>query len=920
MENTPLLRTKLQVPQVAAGLVVRPRLLAQLNKGLGRPLTLVCAAAGFGKTTLVSSWIESLAQAGGADMMPAAWLSLDERDSELSIFLRYFIAALRTIFPGACPETLEMLSGPKDVPLAVLFPTFINELASLPRDFILVLDDHQAIHGDAVHELLNELTRHSPSSLHLVLISRYNPPLPLARLRAKGLIAEIYSHDLRFTPEETGVYLSRALPAQREPLGQQATTLLAERMEGWIAGLQIAALSLRTTNDAEALMAALSRRDFGLADYLMEEVVLLQPSAVQTFLLRTSVANQFCLDLCDAIGASVDAYWDAQACIDSLKQANLFITLLDDHGGWYRYHHLFRDVLQQRLLDVYGAVQVAAIHRKAAAWFAGQGYVDEALQHAVAAGDLELAARLMEQGLRDVLNREDRLTLERWLRLLPEEFINGRPSLLMIKAWIWEFIWLHKAQWKLLDKLEELLEADGEALPEDNFRLLRGQIAGLRGQEAYLKQQPERAVPLLQECLALLPDSWRFVRSGAMMYLCLSLQASGQGEAAEGIMLEDYQAIEDKTSAYALRLLNGLAAYHHVAGHPQQVAQISRTLLDRAEQGNLNFIKSWAHFFLGQTCYDSNDLVAAVRHFGAIVEQRHTASMVAVRGAITNLALIQQFHGKSSAAWEMAELKSRLDISEMGRESDDTLALRASLALMEGDMAGATRWAGTFAAPVAWPMPWVQPPHMTKAMIFLARGAEADLSSALDILDRLMDIVTRAHNTRYQIEILAMRAAALDGLGKNSAAEQALRAAIALSQPGGFVRIFVQLGPRMEAMLTRLAAQAGTHEYAAETISWTLAAFATGRPVAKNSHASEAQPPRPTAAASPDMIERLTPRELEILTLLQEPMTAKEIARRLYIAPATAEYHIANLYAKLGVNRRRDALARASNLGILRAP
>ena len=342
-----LLQTKLHRPRLPHNSGRTSRLLEVLNHGIDHPLTLVCAPAGFGKTTLVSTWLERIAadQPAAAASLPAAWLSLDENDSDLNLFLRYFIAALRTIFKDACEKTLALLQARQQPPDAVLYATLSNELAQLPGEAILVLDDYHTIRGMEVHNLLIELARHWPRPLHLVLISRIDPPLPLTSLRAKGMLHEIRTQNLRFTSEETAAYLSQAQLALRS---QTDLHLLEERFEGWPAGLHLAALSLRSASSQESVLSALSSENPNITGYLVDEVLAHQVPAIQTFLLKTSILDRFCASLCEAVIGEIDPAWNARACLDWIERSDLFITPLDDRREWYRYHHLFQELLQQR--------------------------------------------------------------------------------------------------------------------------------------------------------------------------------------------------------------------------------------------------------------------------------------------------------------------------------------------------------------------------------------------------------------------------------------------------------------------------------------------------------------------------------------------------------------------------------------------
>jgi LuxR family transcriptional regulator, maltose regulon positive regulatory protein len=921
-ENNPLLQTKLHRPRLASDLVIRPRLLEMLNRGLEGRLTLVCAPAGFGKTTLVSSWIESISQSGNGvtSPYPAAWLSLDEYDSDLNLFLRYFIAALRTIFKDACPETDELLQARQQPPLTVLSKTLSNEIERLPEHFILVLDDYHLLQGDAVHNLLNQWVRHWPRPLHLVLIARKDPPLSLASLRARGKLSEIRSRDLRFTDNETVTFLDRVL---EKSLRNPVIALLKERTEGWIAGLKLATLWLRAAGNTDQVLDSLPITDSGVADYLMDEVLSHQLPAIQMFLLKTSILNRFCAPLCEAVIGESDPAWNISASIDWLERLNLFVTSLDSRKEWYRYHRLFQEFLQNRLSAGLGSGQVKELHVRAASWFADQGLVEEALHYALEAKDHDLAARLMEQGLRDVLNREDRPTLERWSRLLPEEVVQKHPGLMMIKAWALQFLFQLDAQARVLRQVEELLDADGSAsLLTDDLQILRGQITGLRMQEAYFNNQPTLAITLCHETLALLPRSWIYIRGGVMQYMGMCMQTNGQAAEAERQLLEEYEAHPDKADIYALRILVGLCYNHLKTGQLEQTRQIARLLLQGANESRLPVLQSWGEYFLGIVHYHWNEVDFAARHFTRILDNRYTAQITVFRDAVAGLAVIHQAKGESSEAWQMVELISQFDLEQRGIENDRTRSLRACLLLSQGDMDAAGRWAGAFTdLPPDQPFMWLEEPQVTRAQVLVARGGDDDLRLALQILDALDEIADRTHNTCHKIEVLALRALALDAQGNSADADRALCQSIDLSQPGGFIRVYLDLGAPMQAMLSRLAgygtvvgqsSAAGAQGSAAPTIHRILAAFAGSR-----GGTGFRDDQFRTKAPDSEFVEPLTGREHEILALMGEPLSPKEIAFRLGISRSTVKRHSATIYRKLGVNSRWEAVAKAKTLSVL---
>lgn len=929
-----LLFTKLNRPPTPGDWVDRPRLIEQLDRSLRQgPLTLVCASAGFGKTTLISSWLAKNEQhstlgavydkANGADIadaarlvarFPCAWLSLDEGDSDLVVFLRYFVAAIQTIFPDSCADTQTLLRSPNPPDQTPLLVMLGNELQRLPGRAVLVLDDYYTIRGQAVHDFLSELLRHWPHLLHLVLISRSNPPWPLASLRAKGQVVEIRTRDLRFTQEETAAFLEQALA---KPLSSATIDFLDQQLEGWIAGLRLATLSLGVGTDVKGELAALAGTPVEIADYLADEVIAGQSPAILNFLLATSILDQFCAAQCEhlldggILGA--DPPIDVQSCIQWLERHNLFIIPLDTTRQWYRYHHLFQDLLQRRLRDEMGPEQVSELHRRAAAWLAGQGLIDEALRHALAIDDLNLATRLMAAGLCDVLNREDRATLDRRLRLAPEEFIQNHPWLLTIKSVGLGFSWQLAASWKMLGQIEALLDQENQRssglVEAHDLPVVRGIVATLRSQEAYHHGQADRAVAYSEEALALLPKRWSYVRGGAILYWGLGMQASGRGEDAQRMLIDEYEGLLEKGDVYALRLLFTAGFNAIEAGHLGQARLLARAMLDHATASQLPHAVGFAHFLLGVVHLYRNDQDAARQHFETLVARRFAVHTQAARNGMIGLARLHGARAEIAAAWPIMEMLSQLDLDRLGQDGEDARSLRALLAYWQGDGETALRWADSFTAPtVGRSLFWLQDPHLSKARILLTRGADGDVQAALDILDVLHKFAQHIFSVRIQIEVLALQALALEMQGQAAAASAALRQAIELARPGGFLRPFIDLGPPMRAMLLRLAGPGST----AESVHRILAAFPEPQKKATPGE-SESRSRRANAR----LVDPLTDRELDVLALLPGRLSNKEIAGQLVLSTATVKRYVATIYQKLGVNKRRDAVIKAEALGIL---
>jgi LuxR family transcriptional regulator, maltose regulon positive regulatory protein len=893
--STTLLQTKLHQPHVPRQFIPRPRFWERLDRGLEGGLILVAAGAGYGKTTLISSWLEERVNNPGEHhvTLPAVWLSLDESDSNLELFLLYFGTALRTIFPEACAETLALLQAPLPVPPATLVSTLINELENLPEDLILVLDDYHAIKGEAVPDLLAALVRHWPHRLHLVLISRHNPPLPIAALRAKGKITEFRARDLRFTSDEILEYASRML---EEPLGQSVLQELEQQTEGWIAGLYLYTLAFRQRGFTGAL-TTFTEAGRNVADYLMDEVLAQQPADITQFLLKTSILERWCIPLCAQIIGDESTGRGMQGCLEWLEHTNFFTIQLDDRGEWHRYHHLLREMLHRRARAILSSDQIIELHRRAAAWFEEKGLVEEALHHVLEIRDFDQAGRLVQEALREVLNREDRSTLERWVNLFPEDYLERNPWLLIMKCSALQFRMQLGAIPLLLQKIETLIENRASESDIADLPILRGLVLTFRGELAFFSNQMEQCAANVQEAMTLLPASWTYARGGNILFLGLSMQALGHGWVIDELLWKQYETLHEKTNAYAVRVLFPLCVNELQAGRLEQARQRGELMLQQAVRGKLPVLQGWAHYWLGVIDYSWNDLAAAARHFQAVADQRFSVHAHTARHGLLGLALTHLAQGDHSTVKDTLALVSQYEMDLFGSETETTRSLRARLQLSTGEQTSAWRWADAFMAPVPdQPLLWMQDEHITKAHMLLARGTAADVHSAVTIIERLHAIAVQTRNTRFTVITLVLSALALDMDGQAAAAQATLRVALDLACPGGFVRVFLNQGPRLTGLLTRLAERSPEDEF----IKRILAAF-----------------PAHGHTLPDSLLEPLTSRELEVLAMMRERLSDKEIAQKLGLSSATVKRHATNIYQKLDVNKRWDAVTKAEDLQLL---
>ncbi len=894
-----ILTTKLSWSTTSDGLVPRPRLTRLLDAGLQGALTLIIAPAGFGKTTLVSAWLESRAPQGRGDDPPAAWLSLDENDSDLDSFLRYFVAALRTIFPDACPQTLGLLNALQRPSTDFLFATLSNEITRLPGRFILALDDFHNLHNPAISDLLTGWGRHWPAPLHLVILSRTQPLLPLADLRARGEVTEIRAKDLRFSPAEADAYLRPGLALL---LDDQTIQLLQQRMEGWIAALKLTTLSLLRHADPQAFTEALVQGESYIADYLLDQVFRQQSPEMQRFLLATAVPDRFSVSLAAALLDCPQA--DAQALMDELKAAELFIIPQDNHQEWYRFHDLFRHFLRQTSVSPQPPEGRDTTHRRAARWYADHNLFDQALHHALQANDPDLTVQVMQRGLGDILNRENRPMLERWQRLLPPAFIQNNPQLMLLEAWETIFHWDFARMDELVVAATRLLADRAEQMDPAQEHLLCGQLALFKGLVAHHVNQPEKSLAFCQEALEMLPESWRYARGVALSYLGLCLHTIGRTAEAEAYLVSEYQREQDRPDSYTLRILLALGINDVKSGDLERAEHVAQVVCQKAGERQLVFLESWARATLGYIHYLWNDLALAEQHFAELARMRATTFLTLSRRGMSGLALIYQAQGKGEAArWQMEEA-SLFDVELTGHMSLETAAAQARLLSLQGDAAGAERWVDHSPLPLPdRPLyPSTEEPYTTRARILILRGGPEDIREALQLLEALDRVAIQTHTERSRVEIFALRALAEMACGEGVAARQSLIKAVSLAGRSGIIRTFVELGPPMQALLRQIGGRAEV----AQHVSRVLAAFpGEGEGETAATSASPAAPEAP-----------LTMRELEILYLLGQRLSAKEIAARLVLSPNTVKRHRANIYQKLGVNRLTEALAAAESLGL----
>ena len=714
--QTPLLRTNLRRPETPEDLVPRARLQDLLREHPDRACTLVSAPAGYGKSTLVSSWLDTVE-------IPVAWLSLDEQVDDPRRFFAYVIAALRTIDETSCRDTEVMLEGSELPPAPVLAGHLSNDLEEIGEPFLFVIDDYHRIHDSAIHAVIQNLMRYPPRPLHLVLVTRHDPPLPMAGLRSRSGVVEIREQDLRFNREETRAAIQSMAEVS---VGDETLVHLHAELEGWVVGLRLVCLALRHQDDPEGYLRTLRGGTRSIQQYLLEEVLRQQSPAFQECLLSTSILNRFCAPLCEAIyrdGAgddSTDGGIQGEDFLRDLELANLFAIRLDDLGDWLRYHHQFQQLLQWQLEREMSSEEIAALHDRASKWFESEGLVDEALEHAVAAGNIEHAARLVEGHRVAMLNDDKWYVLERWLTVLPASVRERRPGLLLAEAWIAYERFQFDRLAQILESIDSVVEAE-DMNPADSgeYLLLQGEIHYWSGEGAKSRQLFEKARPQLS-------DRHGLVRGLLELQHGLALCMDGERDQA----LEELTGLVQETGApegvYLSRLVAGLYFVHHLSGSLFPARTEAARLRTVAQRSGIAYTDAWSSYMEACALLHANDLNQAQAHFAKAVKQRYILHSRAAVDALAGLALTRQLQGQAQPAAEILEMLQTfaLELSD-GQYLAVADSCKARLALLGGDLESAITWALSYEevpAPAALFM-WLEVPVITQARILIADGA-----------------------------------------------------------------------------------------------------------------------------------------------------------------------------------------------------
>ncbi len=898
---TPLLRTKLHRPPVPGDYVHRPRLLEALDKRRERPLTIVSAPAGYGKSVLTSCWLETSTR-------PGAWLSLDEQDNDLRRFLSYFLAALRTIFPEAGRGALPLLNAPELPPFDVLAHGLVNELDEIDRHFVLVLDDTHCIEEESVWELLAALLRHPPRCLHLVLVGRRNPNLPLSAFRALGLVTEIRAQDLRFTVAETAEFLRQVLGGR---LDEAAAAALARNSEGWVTGLHLAVLAMRSCDHADLALLELKGTTRYVTDYLVGEVLNRQPPVIRKYLLNTSILNRFESGLCDRLASpgprAGSPAVDGCEFIRKIHESGLFVIPLDTENRWFRYHHLFQQLLHDQLLRGRSEGEVAALHRRAGGWFEENGFFAEAVHHFLAGRLPDEAGRVVARHGHALIDQERVVELDGWLRQLPRDVVTCNPMLLVFEAWIARFKRQIPRISERLDRVEALLRENPP--PQDVSDLALGCMHAIRSYERYCMLDPVRAKTLAELAIAQVPPAHPYMRGFAMIIRAATLQMTGRYKDALfafDAALADAAFRPKNSQAF---LLAGLSPVCMVEADFSALRRAATRLLGLGEETELPPYRAWGRLYLACSHYQANQVETAERILAEHLADRYLMYPHTAGDGAVLLALSHQILGRPGRACQVADLLTSHAL-ETGNEGLLRVekALQAELALRQGRLAEAIAWARAFESRTMQAHYFFFLPELTLVKALAAENTPESRRRAQGLLSELETFSRSTCNRSILIPVLALQAVLHDIEADEAAALAKTAESVALAEPGGGWRFFIDLGAPMAGLLKSLRRR----KKAIDTIEVILAAFKS-----KEQLPAGAKPSRLETPGGQALVEPLTLRELDILELLSRRLQNKEIAAKLFIAPTTVKKHLQNIYQKLGAANRRHCLEKAGRAGIL---
>ena len=878
--SLPILKTKLHVPSIHKNIVSRPRLLQRLESGIGGKLTLISAPAGFGKSTLLSAWVNEQDDSG-IHPSRVAWLSLDEGDNDLGCFLSYFVAALQTIECSIGKGTLVTLQSPGTVKPEVVLTNLLNEMAEFPPNTVLIIDDYHVIESQLIDDALTFLLDHLPSQVHLVISSRIDPSLPLPRLRARRQMTEFRADDLRFTLDEASVFLNRVTGFD---LSTEIVASLGERTEGWITGLQLAVLSMQSSDDIGEFVRAFTGSDRHILDYLGEEVLAHQSHDVKTFLLQTSILNRLTGPLCDAVTRENNG----EAMLENLERKNVFIIPLDNERNWYRYHHLFADMIERRLHQTQPKL-VPQLHSRASEWYALQDFHSDAVHHALAGNDFDRAVFLIKTNGLHLIGQGAFSTVQNWINALPKNILRDQPYLCVYQAWASNFtLQLEAIEPYLQDALCAL---HALKLPPDDevTKDIKSHITTLRACNAPRQRNNALAIKLMTEAVEYLGDGSPFVRTFAELNLGLAYLDEGELNKSANAFREAISQGQTSNNELArLIAISQLAAVLILQGRLHEAARLCRqTIRDQlARHEKPHPTMCMIYLRLSMVLAEWNDVDG---YFENLSKSVILANQIGYDGVVRS--------GSISMIWYRQLLAKQGKTFELSKDIEKIMERVSSLDNNDGNSTIESQSIENYLSDDAYfeIIPGYSGIAHSKKM-----AAQGKAKEAITLLAQVYESAQNVEGTGLMIEARTSEALIHQSQGEFDRAIDALKDALSLSESEGYTRTYVDRDEPMFQLLCEVAARGIMPDYT----NRLLCSFESGKD-------------DDTTHLIQPLVEPLSKRELEILELIAQGLSNREISEQLYLALSTIKGHNSNIFDKLGVQRRTEAVARASELGLL---
>ena len=884
-----ILETKLHPPPLSEEHIHRQRLTDVLEKNSNRPIQVITAPAGYGKTTLASCWLSQ-------NKHPYSWIALDERDNNIRQFTSYFLHGINRIFPGSTPKSLELIEEDSP-PILSLSTTLINEISAITEDFLLVIDNFHCITEKSVSDLLSEILRHPPKPLHLILIGRTEPFLPLSNLRAHRTLSEIRLHDLRFTKEEEEKYLQTTLGTDLP----ETTPSLFDKTEGWITGIRLAAISSIHKDDTTSLVEEVSKDDQYVMDYLLHEVLSSQPEQIAAYLPDLSICERFCAPLLDVFWKKDDSsppHVGGLEFIEWLRKNQLFLIPLDRGERWYRFHQLFQDILSKQLQLRKNKKQIDFLHTTASNWFEENNHIEEAIYHRHASGEIGGAVRLLHQHRHTLHNSDRRYKLDNWLAIFTEEEIFQYPELLICRAWINYHHFEVPTLPATLSRLEELITKNQGPME------LLGEVEFLKANILYLQNDASGCLTHLNNAKRILPPEYQEI-SGAIETLA-QLASQMQGEPKN-----DKTRVPDKPvpdEAGRARLLVAPVCTNILSGELVKSKEANHQLHLLADNNNYKNSSSWSSYFEGLICFYQYDLDNSIKHFQNTLENRHIINNRLTVDALAALTLSYQLQGQVDLA--QSALQQLIELSASLKSPTYTSLLQLfqiRLSTLQGKSEIGMNWRRHVPSPTENMMWWIEIPKLSYSRALITDNSQVSLEEAERKLLKIIQLNQEHHNCCQTIQAMVLLVHTYKKLGKSSDALSILATAVKLSESGHWIAPFIEQGQPLKSLLLQLQQETAPSFFTQQLIDsydyYSIQPDVSGTTYTQETNA------QPSPAV---LVSNLTTRENEILELLVQGLANKGIAESLFVSVDTVKTHLRNIYHKMGVKSRLQAVAKAT--------